>query len=125
MRNKISLKKMLPKVDAFWLISDPEIMSNKKNLFHILKQCEKSNIPVFSYHATLAQCGAVLIVTVDDPTIGRQAADITLELVKGEKPIDKIQFLAGSHVIFNLKKVRALNLPFNKDALGTANTIIE
>lgn len=120
-----ALKELLPKVDAFWLISDPVIMGEKGNPFEILKECEVGKIPVFSYHELFAKYGATLIVSVDDPTIGRQAADIAEEVLFGGRIEQKVQFPAGSHITLNLKKIKEYGLQYNENALGLINKFAE
>ncbi len=124
--NTISaLKELLPEIDALWLISDPVIVSNNTRLIDVLDTCDEKKKPAFSYHDAFAKYGATLIVSVDNPTIGRQAAGIALEVLASEKIEEKVQYPAGSHIILNLKKVKAYGLGYNEDALASVNTIIE
>jgi putative ABC transport system substrate-binding protein len=118
-----TLKKLLEKVDAFWLISDPELMSTKEDLLNILQECDARKIPVFSYHEAFADFGAILIVSADNLTIGRQAAGIVREILSGNKLDEKVQFPAGSRIIFNLTKVKEYGLQYNEDAIGFANEV--
>ncbi len=120
-----ALKSLLPGTDAFWLISDPVVMADKTVLFEVLKQCDKAKLPVFSYHDAFAKYGAALVVSADNPTIGRQAAGIATDLLSGKKPEEKVVFPAGTHITLNLKKIGEYGLPYNKDALGSVNNIIE
>lgn len=120
-----ALKELLPEIDALWLISDPVIMSDNKKLMDMLKVCDQKKIPVFSYHETFAKYGATLIVSVDNPTIGRQAAGIALEALAGEKMDEKVQHPAGSHISLNLNKVKSYGMKYNEDALASVNRIIE
>jgi putative ABC transport system substrate-binding protein len=120
-----SLKGLLPKVDALWLISDPLIMSNKTSLTEVLKECELSKTPVFSYHEAFVKYGVTLVLSVDNPTIGRQAAGIALEVLAGEKMEEEVQYPAGSHITLNLRKVKDYGLEYNADALASVNRIIE
>ncbi len=120
-----ALGSLLPRSDAFWLISDPSIMSGKENLLKILKKCDAEKKPVFSYHRAFADFGAVLIVSADNRTIGRQAAGIAAEVLSGGKFDDKVQFPAGSHITLNLKNVKAYSLQYSEDALESVNTIIK
>ena len=119
-----SVEKLLPDINAFWLIPDPVIMGNKDNLVELLETCDKEKVPVFSYHEALEKYGVTLIVSVDEPTIGRQAAGIALELLRGEKVGEKVQFPAGSHIILNLKKVSEYGLQYNENSLSAVNQII-
>ncbi len=125
-KNNISaLKELLPEIDALWLISDPVIVSNNRSLMDVLNTCDEKKTPVFSYHDAFAKYGATLIVSVDNPTIGRQAAGIALEVLAGEKMEEKAQYPAGSHIILNLKKVKAYGVGYNEEALSSVNRIIE
>lgn len=120
-----ALKELLPKVDAFWLISDPVIMGERENPFKILQECGSKKIPVFSYHELFAKYGATLIVSVDDPTIGRQAAGIAAEVLFRGSIEQRVQFPAGSHITLNLKKIKEYGLQYNESALGLINTFAE
>ena len=123
--NIAALKALLPKIDALWLISDPVIVSDNQALMDVLKTCDENKKPVFSYHDAFAKYGATLIVSVDNPTIGRQAAGIATEVLAGEKMEEKVQYPAGSHIILNLGKAKEFGLEYNEDALASVNTIIE
>jgi len=120
-----SLRGLLPEVDALWLISDPVIMSNNTSFKEVLKECDQRKIPVFSYHDSFVKYGVTLILSVDNPTIGRQAAGIALEVLAGEKMEEKVQYPAGSHITLNLNKVKDYGLEYNADALASVNRIIE
>jgi len=122
-----ALKNLLSRTDALWLISDPVIMPEKKFLYEILNVCAKYRKPVFSYHETYVNYGAVLVVSVDEATIGRQAAGIAMELLSGNKmnTDEKIQFPAGSQISLNLKKTEEYSLEYNKDGLGMVNNIVK
>lgn len=119
------LAQLLKDVDAYWLISDPTLMTDKQDLFDILDICHHAHIPVFSYHEAFASFGAALTVSVDDPTIGRQAAGIAAEILSGAAPAEKVQFPAGSYIVLNLKRVKEYGVSYNEDALGSINDILE
>jgi len=120
-----ALQELLPDLDALWLISDPVIMSDKKILMEVFKECDSKKVPVLSYHDVFTDYGAILIVSVDDSTIGRQAAGMATEILSVGKMENKVQYPAGSHIILNLKKIKKYGLHFNEEALGAVNQIIE
>ena len=125
-KNTVSaLKELLPDIDALWLISDPVIVSDKKIVMEVFKECDAKKVPVFSYHDVFTDYGSILIVSVDNPTIGRQAAGIALEVLSVGKVEEKVQYPAGSHIILNLKKVKEYGLHYKEEALGAVNQIIE
>lgn len=119
------LKGLLKEVDALWLISDPVVMSDKKSLVEVFKLCDLNKKPILSYHNSFAEHGAVLIVSVDIPTTGRQAAAISLEVLSDDVVKKKVQLPAGSHITLNLKKANEYGLKHSEMALGVVNRIIE
>lgn len=120
-----ALKKSLPDMDALWLISDPVILSDKKVLMQLFTECDERKTPIFSYQEAFAKQGAVLIVSVDNETIGRQAAKIALDVLSGEEMVENVQFPAGSQIIMNLNKAKEYGLEYNTDALASVNQLIE
>jgi len=100
-------------------------MSDKKMLMEVFKKCDVRKVPVLSYHDVFTDYGAILIVSVDNPTIGRQAAGIAKEVLSVGKVEEKTQYPAGSHIILNLKKLKECGLSYNEEALGSVNQIIE
>jgi putative ABC transport system substrate-binding protein len=116
---------LLPNIDALWLISDPVIVSNKKILTEVFKECDQHKVPVFTYHDAFTAYGAMLIVSVDDATIGRQSAGLSNDLLAGVKMVEKIQYPAGTHIIFNLKKAKEFKLLYNEQALGAVNQLVK
>jgi len=120
----LSVKKLLPSIDALWLISDPVIISDKRMLTEVFKACDNKKAPVFTYQDIFTEYGAMLIISVDDATIGRQSARMTNELLTGSTMEQQVQYPAGSHIMLNLKKTKEFGLPYNEQALGVVNQII-
>jgi len=119
------LKGLLKEIDALWLISDPVVMSDKKTLIEVFKQCDAKKIPILSYHDAFAEYGAMVIVSVDNPTTGRQAAAISREVLSKDVVRKKVQLPAGSHIFFNLKKADEYGLKYRAMALSAVNRGIE
>lgn len=119
------LKGLLKKIDALWLISDPVVMSDKKCLMEVFKQCDINKIPILSYHNAFTEYGAMMIVSVDNPTTGRQAAAISREVLSKDVVKKKVQLPAGSHIFLNLKKANEYGFKYREMALSTVNRIIE
>jgi putative ABC transport system substrate-binding protein len=118
-------RELLSQVDGFWMISDPVLISGQDRLTKILNLCDQEKVPVFSYSDAFIQYGTVLTVSVDIPTIGRQAAGMAEDLMSGKRIKPKVQFPAGSHITLNLRKVKAYGLKYSEDALGFVNNLIE
>jgi len=120
-----ALKDLLPEIDALWLISDPVVMADKNTLIELLKQCDVSKKPILSYHDAFADYGAALIISVDNPTTGRQVAAISQEVLSGDLVKTEVQLPAGSHIILNLKRAREYGLTYGEMALSMVNRFIE
>lgn len=120
-----AFKELMAGIDALWLISDPLIMGDKEKLMELFKACDAKKLPVFSYQDIFIDYGALLVVSVDEPTIGRQAAGMATEILSLGKIDEKVQYPAGSHIILNLKKVKEYGLHYNEAALSAVNQIVE
>ncbi|MCF6148336.1 MAG: hypothetical protein E3K37_06725 [Candidatus Kuenenia sp.] len=120
-----ALKKLLKNVDAVWLTSDPLVLSKTDSVRNIFQQCDTANIPVFTYSEAFIDAGATLVISADIPTIGKQAARLTLDLLSRQKKKERVNIPAGSHISINLKKVEKNNLLLNTEALDSVNQIIQ
>lgn len=120
-----ALMELLPKVDAFWLIPDPVLISGKKEADQIFKLCHESGKPVFAYEKIFAGFGAAFIVSSDIPTMARQAALIAENNFNGKEVNGKVQYPAGSYISINLEKLEEYGVKLNLKALPSVNEFIE
>lgn len=110
--------------DAMMVIPDPLFLNDEKaveNLFSLSSSYKK---PVFAYHELFIHYGASLVISVDDSTIGRQIAGMMQGRINGDK-IEKVQYPAGTKIIFNKKEASRLGLKANSDVLLFVTEIIE
>ena len=122
---KMALKRLLPKVDAIWLISDPIVLYDKKSMQTIFAEAAARKKPIFAYNTLFMKYGAVLTIAADIPTMGRQAAGLAQDIINREGIDEKVQPPAGSHVILNLKKVHEYGIKINNAALSSVEEIIQ
>jgi len=118
---------LLTKVDALWLVSDPLVLATMDSARSVFKLADKQGIPVFAYDTLFVDMGAVLSITTDLPTTGRQAALMMQNALRGNSRQDNdtsVQFPAGSSITLNLDKVRQYNLLLNEDALDSVSQIV-
>ena len=120
-----AIKKLLPEVDALWLISDPHVLADRSAVSIIFQQTEISKKPVFTYSEVFINFGALLVISADTPTIGRQVSARVDDLLGGRVDMERVRNPAGSHVILNMKQLKNYSLRLNKEALGSVNQIIE
>ncbi|MEO5332763.1 MAG: hypothetical protein H7839_12130 [Magnetococcus sp. YQC-5] len=120
------LEERLSDLEAIWLIADPLVLANKNNVEKIFHFGEARKKPIFTYSDVFAPFGATMVMSVDLPTIARQAAMLAENLAKGmPPPKERVPDPAGSNIALNKKKILRYGLPLNKKALGAVNTFIE
>lgn len=89
--------------DAMMVISDPLFLNNENAVKNLFSSAKKEKKPIIAYHELFIQYGATLVISADNPTIGRQIATmIESNLNKGS--IEKIQYPAGTNIVFNKRK---------------------
>ncbi len=118
------LEELLPKIDIFWVISDPVVLENKDSVQQMMDLIKQQQKPVYAYSDTFIKYGAILTVSPDTGTIGRQSANLIMSLKDNKIPVGTVQIPAGSNVVLNTCLVEALKIKFNKDALDSVNKII-
>ena len=120
-----ALRDLLPQVDAFWLISDPVVISGEKSIEAIFRQTGAMEKPVFAYNEAFADYGAVMVISADVPTIGRQVAQLTARILEKREIDERVQNPAGSHIVANLRKIEEYGIELNAEALDSVNRIIK
>lgn len=119
-----ALNKLLPKVDALWLIPDPIVIYNIESVNKLFKQCQAAGKPIYTYDKAFVDLGATLIMSADIPTMIRQSAEIVTSLIEDREIEEKVQNPAGSYIILNMKKVEEYGLNLNIEALDSVNEIV-
>lgn len=120
----MKLDTALNNIDAMMLISDSLLLNNEnaiKNLFISAKEHKK---PIIAYHELFLQYGATLVISADNPTIGRQIASM-IESNLNEESIEKIQYPAGTNIIFNKKEAELNGVEVTPDIVSIVTEIRE
>lgn len=120
-----ALNEVLPKIDIFWIISDPMVLNSKASVQRIFDAAQQQQKPVYAYSDVYIEQGAVLAISADAGTIGRQSASLAITMGNAKLPTGTVQDPAGSTITLNKCKLDALRLQFNQDALDSVNTIVE
>jgi putative ABC transport system substrate-binding protein len=122
-----ALKELLPTIDALWLISDPLVLNDTEQIKQIFEAAAAQRKPIFAYNTLFTDYGAILTISADIPTMGRQAATLAQDIVSKQNigESDKVQFPAGSHISLNLKKAREYGIKINSEALSSVQNIID
>lgn len=119
-----ALDELLPKIDMFWIIPDPVVLSSKEAVQQIFLSAQRQKKPVYAYSDVFIEQGAVLAISADIATIGRQSANLALMIDKDKLPAGTVQSPAGSSVTLNKCIADALHVNFNQDALDSVNKIM-
>lgn len=119
-----ALNEVMPQVDMYWIIPDPIVLKNKDSVRQIFQAAQQYNKPVYAYSDVYIEQGAVLSVSADIATIGRQAAGLALMADQGKVPSGTVQSPAGSTVTLNKCVLDTLKLQINQDALDSINNVV-
>ena len=107
------------------MTSDPVVLTDTDGIEKIFKETDTLRIPVFAYDSVFIDYGAVLMISADIPTIGRQAADFAQDILAKSELDRKIESPAGSSIMLNMKKVIKYGINLNRDALDSVNELIK
>jgi len=108
----VDINKLLNQSDALIVIPDPVVLKNKDMVENIFKIASLQKKPVIAYDKLFFEHGAVLSISVDTPTIGRQVA-IMIQNYINKKSTTNIQYPSGTNIVLNKKIVKELDIKFN------------
>ncbi len=119
------LARLLPQVDALWLAADPVVLANPAVIKALFERCHAAKKPVFAYSPNFLEFNPTLIISVDIPTLGRQAASM-IQMIEGQPAgaRKEVQTPAGTEVTLNLRAVKEYGLQLNEEALDSVNHIL-
>jgi putative tryptophan/tyrosine transport system substrate-binding protein len=120
-----ALTELLPKIDLFWLISDPVVLENKEASLHLLQIAKQQHKPVYAYSDTYIKYGAVLSVSADGATFGKQAANLVMSLQHSKLTGSHVQPPAGTNISLNMCVVDELKMNLNKEALSSVDQLVK
>ncbi len=110
--------------DGLILIADPLLLKDQKKVLSLFEKVKMLKKPLFAYHELFLKYDATLIISADNPTIGRQIASM-INQYEQKKEFTPIQMPMGTNVIFNKKIADKLNLKYNKNGLSLVNKVLE
>ena len=100
---------LLSVVDAILLIPDPRVIT-KSSFYNMIKISNAMKKPIITYSPVFVKKGSVLSISIDDKTVGNQAAILAERIINKEKIESKTQNPVGSYTALNLKKIKEFNL---------------
>ena len=105
---------LLSVVDAILLIPDPGVIT-KSSFGKMIKISNAMKKPIITYSPNFVEKGAVLSISIDDKTVGNQAAVLAKRIINKEKIGSNRQYPAGSYTALNLKKIKEFDLRLNQN----------
>ena len=121
-----ALLELLPNVDVIWLISDPIVLAESESIENIFAQCDARMKSIFTNSAAFADFGAVMVISADIPTIGRQAAGMAKAILASTMSLDEqLHWPAGSSITLNMKKIDEYGVTLNIEALDSVNDLVQ
>jgi len=116
-----TLRAITKSIDALWLFPDSTVL-NSESLEFLLSTTLERNIPLFGFSSGLVRSGALASVYIKYEDIGRQAADLAIQLLKGTTiPTQIVVPVENVRLSLNLKTAEFLNLHLSPQVLGQAD----
>jgi putative ABC transport system substrate-binding protein len=110
-------------VQAIWLISDLAVIASEDRVNSLFELTKRKRLPVLTYNDIFIEMGALLSISADLPTMGRQAALTMREVLNNRSEIDSVIYPAGSSIILNQTALEESDLKINEDAMDSLNDI--
>lgn len=123
---KLAYKKMVAKVDGFWLLADPLIYS-LENVAWLKDQCIKDRLICIGQSSNIAKAGILLAVDPDPASIGVQAASLARSILNGNRTSEQTGVMQplGTKVILNMRTAREIGLSIDPRRRDFVDTVID
>lgn len=116
-----ALRRLLPTIDALWLIQDQTVISESAIPFY-LESTLDAKVPLFTFSSTLVQQGALGALVVDAWTVGQQAARIAQSRLKDPNTaMSSMQAPEHPQLALNVSAAEYLGLPPSPETMRLAH----
>jgi putative ABC transport system substrate-binding protein len=116
-----AVRKLLPTIDALWLIQDLTVISESAIPFYVESTLE-AKVPLFTFSPTLVQQGALGALVVDAWTVGRQAAQIAqARLKEPNRATGSMQAPEQPQLAVNVSAAEYLGLSLSPETMRLAH----
>ncbi|MDP8260236.1 MAG: ABC transporter substrate-binding protein [Candidatus Gygaella obscura] len=120
---KRSLKDLISKEDALWGLADSTVYSPQTTQFIILETL-RNKIPFMGVSSAFVKAGALIAPSCNYADIGRQSAEIALEIINGNNPsVIPISVPQKIELSVNANTAKRINIVLSKDTLNKASNI--
>lgn len=111
-------------IDVFWLTLDNSVVNSSEVFQELLQLTSRKGIPVFAYHEALVEKGALLSVSSNFETMGKQAGELMQKLLS--KPsVDTVPavFPTLSKLAINVSVAKKLKVDLNPSVITSATLV--
>jgi putative tryptophan/tyrosine transport system substrate-binding protein len=100
--------------------------ANVRNIRLIVELAEKGRLPAIYPYREFVEAGGLMNYGIEIPALGRRAADMAVQILKGAKPSEIPIFLPTKfEMLINLKTAKSLGLTVPHELLVSADEVIE
>jgi putative ABC transport system substrate-binding protein len=112
------------RVDALWTVTDPGVMV-PATARRILTATLKAKIPVIGFSPAMVRAGALLGLGIEARTVGEQAGDVALAILRGGKtPADfNLVYPDKTTIYVNLGVASRIGVKFPDDMVAASKTV--
>jgi putative ABC transport system substrate-binding protein len=114
-----SVREVIPKVDAMWALSDPELTSREAFNYMLLIAFE-NNTPVLASSSRLVKSGAVFAYAPDYRGVGQRVADIARSIMSGEAPSPGALKIDTGQAVINQRTSSLLRITIREELKNRA-----
>jgi putative ABC transport system substrate-binding protein len=108
-----SLASMKETVDALWMIPDPYVL-NSQTIKAFLHYSVTYHLPLISFAEKYLDIGASIVVAASVDTMGRQAAQMVLQILRGgNSAVMEPRYPGQVEVLYNHSLLKRLGIPVN------------
>lgn len=120
-----AVKVILPDIDVFLFVPDETILSPRTTQF-ILLETFRTNKPVIAPSLRLVQDGALFALASDYTDIGRQSAELAIQILQGNKVADlPVTEARTTHLYLSLRTAKQMGIPIPQGIISRADKIFE
>lgn len=123
---RLSVKEIIPQVDAYWLVNDPVIYT-LANIDWLEDRCVKEKLVCVGQSANIAKVGLLLAVNPDPAGLGSQAASLANNILLGHQTPSQIGVMPpmATEILLNRHTSRRIGMAISDQALDLATKVIE
>jgi putative ABC transport system substrate-binding protein len=120
-----AIEDLRQKVDGLWAVADTVIFTPQSTQYLLLYTL-RNGIPVMGPFTSFVKAGALFTLTWNDKDVGRQAGELALKVLAGEKPSQiPITTPRMIYLILNLRTAEQINLEIPSHIVSVAKEVYQ